>query len=695
MSGVASSNQDADIDLARLFAAVWERKKRVLGTTVLAAGVAFAATMMMAPRFRGEARIRIEARSPTFIGGQAQAGANDPVLDTLNITSQAEVLQSSDLIKQVAHDLRLSEVGEFDPDGQSLLPNPLVLLGLAQDPLSVAPEERVIREFREKLKVYPVENSRIIAIEFSSHDARLAAAIPNKMAEVYLTFQSGAKLDTQSDTAKWLEPEIAVLTEKVREAERKVADYRSDAGLFQTAQSGSFAAQQLNDISAELTRVRGERANAQARAENVRAALDAGRDSDTLTDVVGSQVIQRLKETEANLQAIRRQIDSETQKILASLDNEAEVARLREEQLVQQLNALKANSAKVGEEEVGLRALEREATAQRQLLETYLARYREAASRQGPGAAPPDARIVSTAIEPLQPYFPKVVPIVVVVALASLILSAITILLAELLSGRALKLPAGQQLEEAESEQGVHHVHRMQADAVAEFERIEAAAREQAPEPSADLPRDAPAAAVPDAEEDAFGIDNVASYLGRHAVSVALAVSPEGDQGSTATVMLSREVADQGRTAVLIDMTGSALPSRLMGAVDLPGVTDLLCGQAAFGEAIHPDRLSDAHIIPRGRADAATAMKGIDRLVMIIDALAEAYDHVLVECGPADLEGISRLCRGLHGEIIFSVGNPADEAFLDQLKAFAEAGYTNLLVMQSGGAVSGRRQQAA
>src|SRR5690606_20975071 len=99
--------------------------------------------------------------------------------------------------------------------------------------------------------------------------------------------------------------------------------------------------------------VRGERANAEARAQNVRAGVEAGRGSDTLADVVGSQVIQRLKETEANLQAqisdqstvllenhprlrglraqlqgIRREIDSETQKILASLDNEAEVSRL-------------------------------------------------------------------------------------------------------------------------------------------------------------------------------------------------------------------------------------------------------------------------------------------------------------------------------------------------------------------------------
>ena len=74
---------------------------------------------------------------------------------------------------------------------------------------------------------------------------------------------------------------------------------------------------------------------------------------------------------------------------------------VREQQLVQQLNGVKADSARAGEEEVGLRALEREAAAQRQLLETYLARYREAASRVDPNSTPADARVVSTAIEPV------------------------------------------------------------------------------------------------------------------------------------------------------------------------------------------------------------------------------------------------------------------------------------------------------
>src|SRR5690606_31746789 len=124
------------------------------------------------------------------------------------------------------------------------------------------------------------------------------------------------------------------------------------------------------------------------------------------------------------------------------LETEAKTAQFRENQLVQQLNTLKADTARAGEDEVGLKALEREAAAQRQLLETYLARYREATSRTSSGATPADARVISAAVEPTEVSFPKVMPITVVGGVAGFVFSAIAILLAELFSGRALR-PVG------------------------------------------------------------------------------------------------------------------------------------------------------------------------------------------------------------------------------------------------------------
>jgi exopolysaccharide transport family protein len=746
MSSVNGGHQDVDIDLKQVAAAVWARRTRILLAGVAAAVLSFAGASLIKPSYKGESRLLIESRSPNLGGGGA--AGNDPVLDSLNITSQAQLLQSTDLIKRVARDLKLAQLKEFDPASQSMLPDPLVMIGLKQDPMKLDPEDRVIQEFRDKLQVYAVENSRVIAIEFSSHDPKLAADIPNRMADIYLEIQSGAKLDTHSDTAKWLEPEIANLTQKVKEAEDKVASYRTSNGLFQTTENNSFSTQQLNDISTEIARVRGERANAEARAENVRTGLKAGRDSDTLSDVVGSQVIQRLKEAEANLQAqindqstalmdghprlkglraqlagIKLQIGVETKKILSSLENEAEVSRIRERQLMAQLNGLKADSAKAGEEEVGLRALEREAAAQRQLLETYLARYREATSRMEGNSSPADARIVSSAVEPSEPYFPKVIPIVIVSTLATLIVSCLVLIVGELFSGRALRPTRLRDEDETAqlelqpvpvvpvvpvAEPGLPTevdlpVHKMQAQAgrftrqvpqpapLPEVEPLPVVAAPEPVQPIVSDPVDARseeelAAAIARAEDDhAFSIASVAHYLQRRAVPVALAVSPTGDDGSTATVMLARAVAEQGNTVVLVDMTGSACPTRLMAEDEnLPGITDLLCGEAAFGEAIHRDRLSEAHIVPHGAAEPARAMQGADRLSIIIDALIDAYDVVIVECGPAETESLTRLTRHEHAEIILSIPSVNEDDLAELVLEFEEAGYHNLLIMSGG-----------
>jgi uncharacterized protein involved in exopolysaccharide biosynthesis/Mrp family chromosome partitioning ATPase len=717
MSGVSDGHQDVDIDLGGLFRAIWRRRGRVLLATVAFGGLAFIGASLMSPEYEGEARLLIESRQAEFSGAnQAQPQTGDSQFDESGISSQVQVLRSADLIKQVAREMKLYELPEFDPTtNPSAISDVLVMLGIKKNPLDLPPEERVLKEFQKKLQVYQVEKSRVIAMQFTSEDPKLAAAIPNAMAKVFLSLQSGAKLDSNSEASRWLEPEIANLREKVRDAEAKVADYRASSDLLLTGETGgTFATKQLNDISTELARVRGERANAEARAENVRTALASGRAVDTLNDVVASPMIQRLKETESNiqgqiadlsttlldghprlkglksqLQGIRTQILSETKKILGSLENEANVSQLRERQLVAQLNTLKATSAKAGEDEVGLRALEREATAQRQLLETYLARYREATSRSGENAAPADARVISQAVEPTEVSFPKVLPVTIVAAFASFLVSCVVIMLSELFSGRALR-PVGRRDEEVLDEEPleiqpveiqpvretVTRPAPAQAAPIIAREPVVAAA--VAPEPVEVEPAEP--------EEDDFSIASVADHLSADDVRVAISVSPAGDEGSENAVVLARMVAEEGRKIVLIDLTGSACPTRLMAqTADLPGITNLLVGEVPFTETIHADRLSDAHIIPQGDADPVLAMRGIERLQMIIDALSNAYDTVLIECGPADVNAIAKVTRARDTKIIISAPAVGNEEIIDLITGFGEAGFGEIVLMTGTG----------
>lgn len=725
MSATGRNDKDVDIDLARLVLAIWERRGKIAAVTLIAGGVAFAASSVMSPVYRSEARVLIETRAASFGNADPNGTGSQQVLDDLNISSQTQLLQSVDLIKQVARNMKLYELPEFDPGASpSMVSRLLVMIGMKKNPLEVAPEERVISAFREKLQVYRAETSRVIAVEFSSKDPVLAAAIPNEILKVYQSLQTDAKLDANSEAARWLEPEIASLREKVREADKKVADYRASSDLLTVGENTTFATRQLGDISTELARVRGEKANAEARAENVRNALSSGRPTDTLPDIIGSQMIQRLKETESGIQSqisdlsttmldghprikalraqlggIRSQIETETRKVLASLENEANVSRLRERQLVQQLNTLKADGARAGEDSVGLNDLERDATAQRQLLETYLARYREATSRTAStDSSPADARVISAAIEPREPYFPKVGPIVIVVSLVTFLLSCVVVMLIELFTGRALRPVGASRQEELETEATVVEAIAVPVVVVdVPADRIQVASDEALAaemEETLDLtetPETLEAAEANVVDNDAaeqsgletFSIEMVAEYLAMKGVGpVATVVSPAGDAGSTATVMLARAVSESGRTVVLVDMTASACPTRLMApSSNLPGITDLLAGEVNFAETIHNDRLSSAHIVPQGKTPAHEAMRVIDRLTMVVSALADVYDTVLIECGAVDVVRAAGILKNLSTDIIVSAPQPDEESLSGVMQTLADDGHSRVLIM--------------
>ncbi|MCR9134933.1 MAG: exopolysaccharide transport family protein [Alphaproteobacteria bacterium] len=737
MSRRESSGQDVDIDIARLFAAVWERRIAVLSLVLIVAAAAFVVSSFISPRFLGETRILIENREPVFSESTPRETGQAQFLDERGVASQVEIINSTDLIAAVAAKLDLADQPEFSAAAHpSMLTSIMAAVGLSQDPYTSPPEERLIDTFREHLTVYQVSNSRVIVIEFWSTDKQLAADVANTMAQTYLAMQSGAKLVSNVDATAWLEPEIAELRDRVRLAEEKVADYRAEFGLLMVDDNASLASRQLSDISTELGRVRAEKADAQARAVVVKQAVERGETSEALSNFVDSDVIDRLRDRQADIQSniadlsvtlldghprikglrsqlrdINAQIKAEAGKILRGLENQAELARLREEELVAQLNALKADSARAGGEEVELRALEREATAQRDLLEAYLSRYREAASRSDRGNLPADARVIAGAIVPAKAYFPKPIPITIIAALATFLLSSIVIMLRELFAGQGLRPVArpGPVAEDRDFEPEFIAAESQAPDPIAEQAEFDREILPDAPEerPSAEMvemhhnryesandsslytapvsefPTDA-LIVEPDAE---YSVSAVAGHLIAKQTPIAVVVSPEGDKGSTVSVMLARMLANEGQQTLLVDMTGSACPSRMMAPQsDLPGITNVLAGECTTPEALHADRLSNAHILPQGTTDPIKAMDHSSDLPRVLDAIADVYDIVVIECGPATSEGVKQLLGEHNVEMIFSVVQPEEKLITDYLTDFYAEGFDNLLMMSPGAA---------
>jgi uncharacterized protein involved in exopolysaccharide biosynthesis/Mrp family chromosome partitioning ATPase len=697
MSGVQNLGPDVDVDLRALFAGLAANWRRNVAIAAIATVLALSAASFVAPRYHAESRVLIETGESTYTRPD-NAADERPILDVEGVASQVELIASADLLKKVAAELRLAEHPEFDPSaGESAIGRMMALVGLKGDPVPTSPEERVLAAMRERLDVYKVENSRVIVVGFSSTDPELAAAVPRAITSAYVAMQREAKHQSTSAATDWLEQEIEDLRERVKAAEGKVAAFRGKSDLLIGQDNAPLATQQLSELSSELSRVSAARASAEAKAVAVERILESGLSTSSLPDVISSPLVQRLRERQAELQAeladlettllgnhprirslrsqlsgLSAQIDVEARRILQGLKAEAETARIREGELTALLNVLKAQSARAGEQQVELRALEREATAQRELLESYLTRHREASARRDRNYLPADARVFEEAVVPTEPYFPKLVPIGLAAFAGTLLVLVIVTLMRELFSGRAMR-----------------EAHAPQAAEPVMTEARAISGVEESPLSESPSPIEVPdTVAVPPAvarHDGSLGIEAIADHLISTGAARAVFVSPEGDEAAAASVLVAREIADAGLRVLLLDLTGTGAASRpMLDGLKLPGITDLLASQAQFTDIIHSDRYSECDVIPVGTSDPARAMRAVERLPIILDSLTTAYDLVVVECGPTDAAGVRRLVAP-GAEVLVSVigaGAPEVEAAAADLRS---GGYEKLLLVSPAG----------
>lgn len=724
MSGANELSRDVDIDISGLFTELRRKLWLVVGVPLVVGAGLFVLFAGMDPSYKSSARIIIEKRESIFTrqkDGDLAISGNQ--FDEQAVGSQVQVLDSDDLALKVITRLNLIENPEFNSP-PSFLGNIMALAG-GGNGNAASPQERVLKEFRSRLMVYAVEKSRVIAIEFWAHDRKLAQEVPNALADEYLALTKQSQLQSTEDATGWLGPEIEELRTKLRESEAKVAEYRANSDILIGNNNALLSTQQLSEVSSELSRVRGDRSEAEGKIVAIRAALDKGGSLDVIPEVMASQLVQRLREREVSLQAqisevstslgpnhprlkalksqagdFSGQIRSEAQNILSSLENNVDLLRRQEAVLIQEVNRLKAESSRVGEAEVELRALEREANAQRALLETYLTRYREAASRTSRDYLPIDARIISRAVMPASSFFPKVIPFTLAGVVMSLVLVVVGILASALLSGKALKavgtvapsmVPERIELEPVMQDpvRAAHPVQPVQARTaaraanaavpvpVAFLGEVEAPSMYAGDEALADTRRGAAN------DPEVFGHDETVLAIANMGHSRIAAISPGGDAGSETTWEIARLLADAGNSVLVVDLTGNAVTTReFLGTTNAAGISDLLARAVALPGAIYADRYSPAHIIPAG-TERETAPDAIGELSRICAGVSHDYDFVVFDCGYAGPEGLDNIADEETIILVNAEGASRAETKLAQT-ALRDAGYNDAVTVQLG-----------
>ncbi|MDH5677056.1 MAG: polysaccharide biosynthesis tyrosine autokinase [Nitrospinota bacterium] len=402
--------------------------------------------MQLTPLYTSSSMIFLESGVVKVVDLEAAMDQNYG--DRYKVKSEMEMIKSPELAKRVISKLKLGQKDEFKASSreQSIIRSLVNLVlptdwseGLANSVLGQAPPEhdeqtqnsKVLEKYLKRLDVDSIKESLVIKVSFTSQDPKLAAQVANTIADEYTSMQVELKLMEAKKANYWLKDRLVELKEKLEASENAIGEYLKDHTLFE-AGGKTMDAQQMSEINSQLIIAKSQLAQASAKHRHLQKLYEHGdtRKMVAAEEVLASPVIQKLRIQEAELssriselsgeygekhpvminakaqyQDIKKEIRNEVSNIVKSLENNVDVARVKVYSLQDELTKVVSNTGLETEARIKLKAMEREASANRNLYEQFLSRFKE--TNEGQNLEQPESRIVARGEVPLHKSFPK------------------------------------------------------------------------------------------------------------------------------------------------------------------------------------------------------------------------------------------------------------------------------------------------
>ncbi len=743
--------RDERIDVAALFGAVTRRLPRIIGLTLLLLALTFAVLMFMPRLYESSASILVEPRSNVYTRAANEQAPSITGGETGVVSSQVELIKSRDTLLTVIDQLDLRSVTEFNgADGAGFSPLGIItrLLGRKSTPMSI--DETVLNNLYSRLTVSQERDSRLISVTVQSTDPQRAAAIANAIANAHVSRRAQLSLSDTAEASGWLRDEIDRLRLVVNEAETAVANFKVDNDLFVGSNNTSLLDQQLSTIASQISAAQERKNTAISRADLIRGMLERGQSIEGVSDAVDSTVIRQLSEDKARLQgemaqrsatllsshptirALRAQISEldnqiaiEGRRVASALDAEAQIEADLEASLKAELTNAKVSASTATQDTVTLDGLQREAKAQRDLLEGYLQRYNEAFSRTETSSALPDVRVVSLAAPSVTPASPKIQLILIAVGIVTLAVQIGVILFSELMSGRAIIEGREAHRPQDELDAAPFSADELEDDDVVAvdpadtgtddepdfFAGLEPTASVSPPDLVGERVNDNDATAVqsrfieelaginaPSAPDPAPLIDPpLAASLAPRPVAGPLpdtislsALTADLVLGRTHLVMLAAHRRNADCEAVADELVADAQARGLSVALvdagsarrsELPGLSDLSADAASFGEVVHKSADNSFAEVPWGRGRSIS--RHSTKPVTLVEALGDIYEVVVLLTGRVGMNSALPLFADLEGRIVLVAGEDDDaDAIADSRTQLLDAGFSSVEVTQ-------------
>ncbi len=228
-------------DLLRIF---HRRKRSVFVTASVVFLLSVSACAFMTRRYTASSVIQLEKSSSDSLGldslmGAASGGASDALSVNIDLQTQANILQSEALALKVVKDLNLEQNDDFKPHFNLIgwvmgLVSPR---GPADPPHaslqdSPARRARVAKAFSSNLKVKVTAGTRLLEVDFTNRDPKVAAAVVNHLVQALIDYTFQTKFTATNQVSQWLEGQLGDLRKQSELLQSRVVALQQGSGIF-------------------------------------------------------------------------------------------------------------------------------------------------------------------------------------------------------------------------------------------------------------------------------------------------------------------------------------------------------------------------------------------------------------------------------------------------------------------------------
>jgi polysaccharide biosynthesis transport protein len=632
------------------------RKWQLAGVTALVCALAGLVLAQLTPEYRATALVMLDTRkvkvtnTPDVVGGLT--------LDIPAMQTEIEVLHSVSLLGRVADKLGLDQDPEYGAE-------PISTLGLAMWEVSSiyerwigldadkgratqaidnTPRARAIASLESRLRVATRSRSYVIAVSLDSVVPAKAKQIVETITDFYVVDQIQAKLDANKRATEFFDDRLTELKRKVEAAERAVATYREKSGLT-IGKDSTVASQSLSELNTQLIQARAQRADRESRLVALKRAARNPTTLGAVTEVMASHMIGGLRAQEAEvgrrigelvklygenypsvLQARSEQkqiqafIGAEVAKIISSVNGDVDAARAKEAELQQQVSQLEQQAGGIGQQEVELRQLQREAQSTQAIYEDFLSRSQELREQQN--IQQPDARILSPAAVSPGKVYPRYGLTMIVAILVGLGIGVVAIGMMERLDD---SLRSGEQIERLTGRPLIGMIPRLARGKLRQFTPARFAIEN-------------PRSAYAEALRSAFAAITLGS-LDKPPRVILITSSLPGEGKSTFACSLAGLMARSNPVKRIVvvdcDLRRSSVVSSLGVSATGGTIDEYLAGDKTLDQTLGYDEGSGLYYIP-ARRNTPNSAEMLDSHMMraFVQGLAKQFDLVILDTPP-------------------------------------------------------------